>query len=179
MSRSRAGHLTRRFVVALRPGAPSDADAAWVARVLTSAELDHWVRQPNHDRRHAVQVARDVDAALAATEHAGDPRWLECALMHDIGKLDSRLSVYGRVVATVSSAAAGHGMADAWSGRSGFTRRVGLYLRHPELGADRIRLAGGSEEAAQWAAAHHLGELPTDLGIPDAVVDALRAADDD
>ena len=99
--------------------------------------------------------------------------------LHDIGKLDARLGVYGRVVATVAGAAAGRDMADAWSGRSGFTRRVGLYLRHPELGADRIRLAQAPEEAARWAAVHHSTERPADLGIPDAVVVALDTCDND
>jgi hypothetical protein len=70
-------------------------------------------------------------------------------------------------------------MADAWSERSGFTRRVGLYLRHPELGADRIRLLGGPEEAAQWAAAHHDRAAWDGLTIPRDVVLALAAADDD
>ena len=112
-------------------------------------------RQPNHDQRHAIGVARDVQARLAGTEYADDPRWLSAALLHDIGKLDSRLGVYGRVVATVSGAAAGREHAEAWSESSGFTRRVGLYLRHAELGADRIRIAGEPEEAALWSAAHH------------------------
>ena len=88
--------------------------------------------------------------------------------------------MYGRVVATVSGAAAGREHADAWSESSGFTRRVGLYLRHPELGADRIRIAGEPEEAARWAAAHH---DPSDAGttspIPETVIVALDAADND
>ena len=119
------------------------------------------------------------EAQLAATPYADDPRWITAALMHDIGKLDARLGVYGRVVATVSGAAGGPGLADAWSARSGFTRRVGLYLRHPEIGADRIRLLGGPEEAAQWAAAHHDRPTWDALAIPDTVVTALAAADND
>ena len=70
-------------------------------------------------------------------------------------------------------------MADAWSQRGGFTRRVGLYLRHPELGADRIRLAGGPEEAAAWAAAHHDPDRWGPTGIPERVVAVLVACDDD
>jgi predicted HD phosphohydrolase len=124
-------------------------------------------------------VARDVERRLAGTPDAADPRWTEAALVHDIGKLDAHLGVYGRVVATVAGHLAGHDMADAWSAKRGFTRRVGLYLRHAELGADRIRIAGGSEEAARWAAAHHHPEQWAATGIPPAVVAALDAADND
>jgi putative nucleotidyltransferase with HDIG domain len=179
VSARRARHLAVRFFGALRPGPPAAHDVEWVALILTPAEFELWSRQPEHDRRHSIAVARGVQRALDGTSYADDDRWLTCALLHDIGKLDSRLSVYGRVVATVSGAAGGHDMGDAWSERRGFTRRVGLYLRHPELGADRIRLVGGPEEAARWAAAHHLADRPADLGIPSIVVDALDAADND
>ena len=87
--------------------------------------------------------------------------------------------MYGRVVATLSGAAAGRDHAVAWSESTGFTRRVGLYLRHAELGADRIRLAGEPEEAARWAGAHHDPSSWADLPIPEAVVVALDEADND
>jgi len=120
-----------------------------------------------------------VFGALPDTPDADDTRWLSAALLHDIGKLDSRLGVYGRVVATVSGAAVGREHAAAWSESTGFTRRVGLYLRHAELGADRIRLAGEPEEAARWAAAHHDPSTWPDLPIPSEVVVALDQADND
>ena len=172
-------HLTRRFFGALWPGAPRPADVEWVHTVLNEAELTQFRRQPNHDQRHAIGVARDVERRLVGTPYAGDPRWPEAALLHDIGKLDAHLGVYGRVVATVAGYAAGHHMAEAWSAKRGFTRRVGLYLRHAELGADRIRLAQGSEAAARWAAAHHDPDEWPATGIPVEVVTALDAADND
>jgi hypothetical protein len=176
---SRAAHLVRRFVGAFRPGGPSARDRAWVATVLDPGELAVWARMPGHDRRHAVGVARRVEAALAATDQAGDRRWLAAALLHDIGKLDAGLGVFGRVGATLAGAAAGHEWAEVWSTKRGVTRRVGLYLRHPELGASRIRVVGGHEEAAVWAGAHHTPAAWADTGFPPVVVDALVAADDD
>ena len=173
------GHLSSRFVRALSPRAPRADDVAWVATVLTTDGFAMFRRQPNHDQRHAIGVARDVQARLADTPYADDPRWLSAALLHDIGKLDSHLGVYGRVVATVSGAVAGRDHAEAWSESKGFTRRVGVYLRHAELGADRIRIAGEPEEAARWAAAHHDPSTWPDLPIPEPVVVALDEADND
>jgi hypothetical protein len=172
-------HLSGRFVRALWPGRPRESDVAWVETVLPPATFAHWKLQPSHDCRHTIRVAREVQSRLAGTPYADDRRWLAAALLHDIGKLDARLGVYGRVVATVSGAASNGNLAEAWSHKRGFTGRVGLYLRHPELGADRIRLADGPEEAAQWAAAHHTPASWDTLPIPDPVVDALAAADDD
>jgi hypothetical protein len=176
---SRTGHLTKRFVGTLRPGGPRPADTEWVREVLESGEFTLWSKMPNHDRRHSVLVARRVEEQLSTTEYAGESRWLAAALLHDVGKLDSHLTVVGRVLATMAGGAAGHDWADAWSSKRGITRRFGLYLKHPELGSDRIRMADGRSEAARWAAAHHDAEQWERCGIPAPVVEALRAADDD
>ena len=172
-------HLAGRFTRALYRGAPRPDDIVWVESVLTPDGFVQFRRQPNHDQRHAVGVARDVQSRLAGTEYADDPRWLAAALLHDIGKLDSRLGIYGRVVATVSASVAGRDSAEHWSTSRGFTRRVGLYLLHADLGADRIRLAGEPEEAALWSAAHHEPSTWAELPIPEPVVTALDAADND
>ena len=161
-------------------GSPRADDVAWVESVLTPAGVravsaaSRTTTAP-HDRRRPRRAG-----AARRHAYADDPRWLSAALLHDIGKLDARLGVYGRVVATVSGAAAGREHAEAWSETSGFTRRVGLYLRHPELGADRIRLAGEPEEAARWAAAHHDPGTWDDARHPRRrSIVALDAADND
>lgn len=176
---ARQTHLARRFFGALWPGKPDPDDVAWVATVLNERELAVWARMPNHDRRHSIRVARDVEAMLANTEYASNPRWAEAALLHDIGKLDSDLGVFGRVLATLAGAAAGHDMAEPWSQKRGVTRRFGLYLLHPELGASRIRMCDGSREAALWAEAHQDPDLWPTTGLPQVVIDALATADDD
>jgi hypothetical protein len=102
---------------------------------------------------------------------------LAAALLHDVGKLDAGLGTYGRVVATVSALVAGRDTAEAWSRRRGFTRKVGLYLRHPELGGGMLALAGSDPLTVAWAREHH---LPRDRWtVPVEVADALKAADDD
>jgi hypothetical protein len=150
-----------------------------VRGVLGAEPYALWRRMPNHDRRHSIAVARRVQRALDGTEHGGNDDWLAAALLHDVGKLDARLGVLGRVGATLAGAAAGHDMAPVWSEKHGITRRVGLYLRHPEIGADHIRVAGGPDVAARWAAAHHDPTAWDATGIPTSVVAALHDADDD
>jgi hypothetical protein len=170
-------HLGRRFVRALWPGPPREQDVAWVAGILAPAEMELWCTLPNHDQRYTIRVAKLVEARLAGTEYAGQPRWLAAALLHDVGKLDAGLGVVGRSVATVMGAAAGPTRVDRWAQTSGFRRRVAWYLRHDERGADRIRSAGGRDEAAGWAWAHHQrGRWPAS-GVPIAVAEALEAAD--
>jgi hypothetical protein len=172
-------HLTRRFFTSLSPAAPAAADDDWVRTVLASGEYALWSRMANHDRRHSIVVARRVERMLAGSDFDGDPQWLAAALLHDVGKVESGLGVLGRVGATLVGAAGGRRHAADWSDRRGVRRRIGLYLRHPELGGADIRGAGGREAAARWAAAHHDGHAWAATGIPEPVIAALHDADDD
>jgi hypothetical protein len=170
-------HLARRFVRALWPGRPRPQHAAWVESILEPNELALWRELPRHDQRYTIRVARLVEQRLAGTEFAGDPRWLAAALLHDVGKLDAGLGVVGRSVATVLGAVGGRARVDRWARASGFRRRVAWYLRHDERGAARIRAAGGRDEAARWAWAHHHRDRWPESGVPIAVAEALEAAD--
>ncbi len=173
-----AAHLTRRFFRALWPGPPRAESVAWVEGILEPGELALWRQLPNHDRRYSIAVARRVEHALAGTEYADDPRWLAAALLHDTGKLDAGLGVVGRSVATIVASLAGTPRVERWRGRGGWRGRVADYRVHDEHGAARIRAAGGREEAARWAYAHHHADRRAASGIPPVVAEALRVADD-
>ena len=163
-------HLARRFLRALWPGRPRSSDVDWVNTVLTPEEQVLWNRLPNHDRRYSIRMARTVDEILAGSAYAGDPRWIAIALLHDVGKLDAGLGIPSRIVATVA------GSVVPATRRS--RNRLGRYLRHDDAGAQLIRAAGGREDAARWAAAHHHPDLWAQTGIPEPVMHALAAADD-
>jgi hypothetical protein len=146
------GHLARRFVGSLRPGGPSAEDEAWAQSQLLPSEIELWTRMRNPDRRHAVGVARDVERALG---HEATRPILAAALLHDVGKVDSGLRTYGRVIATLCGLIVGRNHARDWMRSSGFTRRVGMYLLHPELGGDALALAGSDPLTVAWTREHH------------------------
>lgn len=171
---SRASHLARRFAGSLRPGPPRRADDVWARQQLLPGEVDLWARMSNADRRHAIGVAIRVERALG---HEATRPVLAAALLHDVGKVESRLRTYGRVVATVSAAIAGPDMAYRWRTGRGFTRRVALYLLHADLGGDLLALAGSDPLTVAWAREHHQPE--STWTVPPPVAAALKAADDD
>lgn len=145
-----------------------------MASVLSGPELELWQQMSGPDRRHSVGVARRVERSLG---HEAGKEVLAAALLHDVGKTVARLRTYGRVVATVSAAVAGHEMAYSWSRSRGFVRRVGLYLRHPELGGDLLALAGSDPLTVAWTREHH---LPADQWtVPAHIGETLKACDDD
>ena len=169
-----AAHLLRRFVGSLRPGGPTPSEQAWVDAQLLPAERALWRRMSGPDRRHAARVAREVECALG---HDATRPVVAAALLHDIGKVESGLRTYGRVVATVCGKVAGPETAHTWRKQRGFTRRVGLYLLHPDIGADLLALAGSDPLTVAWTREHHLS--PSDWTLPAPLAEALKAADDD
>ncbi|MGH9273738.1 MAG: hypothetical protein ACRDZU_03735 [Acidimicrobiales bacterium] len=168
------GHLARRFAGSLWPGGPSATQQAWVDQQLLPGEAELWRRMSGPDRRHAAGVARDVERSLG---HEASRPVLAAALLHDVGKLESGLRTYGRVIATLSAKVAGTDMAHTWRRQRGFPRRVGLYLLHPALGADLLELAGSDPLTVAWAREHHLPE--DQWTLPRHLAAALKAADDD
>jgi hypothetical protein len=168
------GHLARRFFGSLWPAGPKARDDAWARSHLSEREQELWIRMPGADRRHAVGVARKVERALGVE---AERPVMAAALLHDIGKIEAGLGVYGRVAATLSGKLAGVEMAEDWRKTRGFTRRVGLYLHHPTIGGDLLALAGSDDLTVAWAREHHLPEdewtVPLDIGR------VLEAADDD
>jgi len=153
------------------------ADRAWVAGVLQPEELELWSHLSRADQRESVGVARRTAEALQGTSHDGDSRWLAAALLHDVGKLDARFGPVRRAVATAVAAVVGPRIVEGWVDKSGFPRRCALYVLHDELGADRVRIAGGRREAALWAQAHHRPAIWDETGLPHSVLVALAAAD--
>jgi hypothetical protein len=145
-----------------------------VAEQLSDDELRLWNRMTGPDRRHSAQVARRVEAELG--ERATKPV-LAAALLHDVGKIEAGLGTYGRVIATLSAAAAGPEAAHDWVKARGFTRRVGLYVLHPKLGGDHLGMIGSDPLTEAWAREHHLPEEQWTIDLELGRV--LKSCDDD
>ena len=170
----KASHLSKRFFTSLWPGGPNASDEEWARASLTAGQVELWCQMSATDRRHAVGVAKRVERSLG---HEATPAVMAAALLHDVGKVDAGLGVYGRVVATISGAVAGRDTARDWVKAGGFTRRVGLYLEHPRYSGDMLGMVDSDPFTEAWGREHHLPEdewtVDVDLGR------VLRDADDD
>lgn len=122
---TRVGHLARRWWGALWAGAPRTEDEVWAQRWLTAGERYVWRRLDDADRHHAIMVARRFATACPDATRAH----MAAALLHDCGKLDAGLGVWGRVAATVIGPR---------------TDRFRLYADHERLGA-RLLATRGSD----------------------------------
>lgn len=158
-----------------------------------------WRRMSGPDRRHAVSVARETARLLSP---GPVPREVvAAALLHDVGKVESRLGTFARVGVTLVAMVAGRDRLLRWSGApsagqgpqepSGqapagrpptppspsWRARTGMYLTHDRLGADLLLQAGSAQLTWSWAREHHMP--PARWTVDSRVGDALKAADGD
>ena len=167
-------HLVRRFFGSLRPGGPPSRDAQWVRSVLSGDEYALWQRMSGPDRRHSAQVARAVQRAL---HDDAPPEVLAAALLHDVGKIHSRLRTFGRVVATLTIKTAGRDEVASWTQVGGLHRRIALYQNHPDIGGDDLELAGSHPLTTAWTREHHRDA--TEWSVPREYATVLDACDND
>lgn len=172
--RFRPFHWAARFASSLWPGRPPASEVSWAGSWLSDAEATLFARMSAPDQRHALAVARHVEGHLAEVEPDRRTEVMAAALLHDVGKTAAGLGTYGRAVATLCGLVA-HDMAEVWQSRDGFTRRVGLYLRYGEVGADMLRVAGSTDWVVAWSIEHHLP--PESWSLPVAVGEILVAGD--
>ncbi len=104
------------------------------------------------------------------------------ALLHDVGKVESRLGTFSRVVVTVAAMGVGRQRltaAPASKGRiiSSARGRARSYLNHDSIGADLLRRAGSHPMTVAWAGEHHLP--PNRWTVERRIAEALKAADGD
>jgi hypothetical protein len=144
---SSPAHLVRRFAGSLSRAEPRADDIAWARAALSGREWELWQAMPVQDRRHSVAVARRFEALRPGAGRAE----LAGALLHDVGKQQSGLGTFGRVLATLVGPRTG---------------RFRSYHDHEPLGAAMLAAAGSD---------HATVELVLGRG-PGAA--ALRAADD-
>jgi hypothetical protein len=116
-------HLVKRFVLSWSRNDVTEDELNMVRSTLTSSEFNLWNQFSVADRRHSVEVAQRFAVFLpeASREHRAG------VLMHDIGKIQSKLSTLMRVCATVVGPR---------------TKRFALYHQHEKIGITMLQHAG-------------------------------------
>lgn len=141
-------HLAKRFFQSFGAKALDPGEMESITAILSAAELGLWNEMSVADQRHALKVfGRFTTLFPEATmgERVG-------VALHDVGKIESDLGTFGRVLATLIGPR---------------TRRFALYHEHEAIGARMLRDCGSSEDA--------IGILES-RGRPDAIA-AYRMAD--
>jgi hypothetical protein len=147
-------HLAKRFFGALGRAPIGESQIELVQATLLDSEFALWSAMMPIDKKHSIKVmSRFMQIYPQATATQ-----VRASLLHDVGKLESNLSVFERVLATIV-------------GERG--SRFAKYHAHEKIGAQMLRQAGSDEETWQLVA----GEV-SDSPQLRTVLAALRQADD-
>jgi hypothetical protein len=147
-------HLAKRFFGALGRAPIGESQIELVQTTLLDSEFALWSAMMSIDKKHSIKVmSRFMQIYPQATVTQ-----MRASLLHDVGKLESNLGVFERVLATIV-------------GERG--SRFAKYHAHEKIGAQMLRQAGSDEETWQLVA----GEVSESSQLR-TVLAALRQADD-
>jgi len=146
-------HLAKRFFGALGRAPIGESQIELVQATLLDSEFVLWSAMMPMDKKHSIKVmSRFMQIYPQATAAQ-----VRASLLHDVGKLESNLSVFARVLATIV-------------GERG--SRFAKYHAHEKIGAQMLRQAGSDEETWQLVA----GEVSNSPQLQ-TVLAALQQAD--
>ena len=167
-------HLTKRFWFSLKPQKLSEESLDWVRSHLSENEFEHWEKLSMADKRHSFQVARRASSEIGEE----GKEFMAAALLHDIGKLESGFTTFGRVFATLVCLFFPLGKMEKWAQKNrGLRRRLIDYAKHPELGAKLLKGIGSKEQTITWVLEHHSEREKWDT--PKEIAEILSSSDND
>ncbi len=168
-----AVYRVRQFVSALRASRLSTQERTFVNQYLSPAQQVLFERMSVQDQSHAVAVARAL-----YQQGWRDVALLQAALLHDIGKADSGLSLWHRVLIVLLHAIWPAGLTWLAQEDGGWRRPFYRHVHHPQIGARLAAEAGSSPSVVTFIAAH---QTPVNgrLDPIEAPLIALQAADND
>ncbi len=149
-----AVHLAKRFFGALGRAPIGESQIELVQTTLLDSEFALWSAMMPMDKKHSIKVMSRFTQIYPQATAAQ----VRASLLHDVGKLESNLSVFARVLATIV-------------GERG--SRFAKYHAHEKIGAQMLRQAGSDEETWQLVA----GEV-SDSPQLRTVLAALQQADE-
>ena len=117
---------------------------------LSPAQVALFLRQGSADQRHAIAVSERLRAA-----GKNDVALLRAALLHDVGKTDSRICLWHRVLYVVLSWAMPSLLETLAERTDGEGKPLWVLKHHEERGAALAREAGAGPVATALIANHH------------------------
>jgi putative nucleotidyltransferase with HDIG domain len=173
----RAAYRIRQGLKNLSAEMRSD-DRALVEHHLGARELELFYRMEPADQRHSVEVLRTL-----LRDGTDDQHLLKAALLHDIGKSRSRITVLHRTLAVLARAIFGRWhLIPAWPSESGWWTPFYVMSNHPRIGASMLAKAGCDERVWRLVELHQvqvssLGPIPDEEWVRWAL-ERLRSADE-
>lgn len=161
----------RQFYRALTADISID-DERYLMAHLNRQEQEIFVKMGLLDQFHSLQVAYTIERLIIQDKRGVDREFLiRCALLHDIGKINVKMGVWGKVFAVLITTFLPK-VADMLELRG--NRAIYIYRNHAELGGQKLQKMGLFQEA-KIVARHHSPpreDDPLELKL-------LRLADDE
>ncbi len=167
-------YRVRQFKQAVAAPALNETELAEIQAILSDAEFELFFRFDRGEQWHSYQVMR----TLREAGH-DEPELLQAALLHDVGKTRSPLTVWNRsLIVVVKKVLPGKTAVWGKNNTDGWQRPFVVKAQHPEWGAQMAEAAGSSALVVALIRRHQ-DDLPETDGVEeDKLLRLLQWADD-
>lgn len=168
-------YRVRQFKQAVLAPELGETELAEVQAILSDAQFELFLRFDRGERWHCYRVMRTLrDADYDQRE------LLQAALLHDVGKTCSPLSVWDRsLIVAVKKVMPGKTAVWGQSSAQGWQRPFVVKAQHPAWGAEMAEAAGSSELVVSLIRRHQDDLVETDVSDEeDNLLCLLQWADD-
>lgn len=173
MNLSRIPYRLGQFWYALT-AVPALQDLEQARTILSPSELQLFAQMQPSEQAHALRVMNRL-----RQQGESEPHLLKAALLHDVGKIRSRLNPWQRGLIVLVKAFA-PGTARRWgaSEPAGWRAAFAVAAQHPTWGASLVEAAGGDPLTVSLVRCHQDTLDGAASSLEERLLQALQAADE-
>lgn len=167
-------YRVRQFKQAVAAPALNETELAEIQAILSEAEFELFLRFDQGEQWHSYQVMRTLQDA-----GHDQPELLQAALLHDVGKTRSPLTVWDRsLIVAVKKVLPGKTAVWGQNPTQEWQRPFVVKAQHPEWGAEMAEAADSCALVVNLIRRHQDDLLETDGVEEDKLLRLLQWADD-
>ncbi|WP_373897205.1 HD domain-containing protein [Haloimpatiens sp. FM7315] len=157
----------KQFLLAINSKITNE-DKRFIKKYLNKDQLELFYKLKIHERKHAINVAKDVKRKCDLNNIKDKNTLVVAALLHDIGKIEHNLTLVDKSTLVILDKLTRGNMKKYKK-----IKKIDIYYNHPYKGYKILEKIGENKEVLRLVKNHHNNDIKKDL-----LLEILRECDD-
>lgn len=136
-----------------------DIDIKFIDKYLNNLEKELFNSLNKAEQHHCIRVAKLAIEEYLKLEEVNDLDMLiKICLLHDVGKIGSRLNIFDRVFLVLGDKVTGGNLKKYTN-----IKKINIYYNHPKIGAQKLKALGYDDEFIYIIQNHHKKDIKDNI----------------